>query len=122
MTVISAGGADSEGGTSESVSPVLRHRGQPFASIPEDHALDDHAPQQQNIFQQQNVPNSRCASPAPSWDFSLDESSDSVSNIFHFKNKHIMLHHIYYSVNSYKKNTLYQWMAMEIIFLFFNNC
>lgn len=79
VTVISASGADSGGASSESVSPVLRHRGQPFASIPEDHALDDHEPQQKNVFQQQNLSNSRCASPAPSWDFSLDESSDSVS-------------------------------------------
>lgn len=77
VTVISASGTDPGTGSSDSVSPVPRHRGQPFASIPEDHALDDHSPQN-TTYQQQNIPGSRSSSPAPSWDFSQDESSDSV--------------------------------------------
>lgn len=90
VTVISGSGTDSGSGSSESVSPVPRHRGQPFASIPEDHALDDHEPQQNSVYQQ-NVSGSRCASPAPSWDFSLDESSDSVSLKYFYTH----LSHIY---------------------------
>lgn len=64
-------------------SPVARHRvTQPFASIPEDHALDDNAtaPAQHNHFLQHGASSSRSNSPAPDWDFSQDESSDSVSN------------------------------------------
>lgn len=60
------------------VSPVPRHRGQPFASIPEDHALDD--PPTAPLESERPV-YSRGASPAPSWDFSLDDS-DSVSIFF----------------------------------------
>jgi hypothetical protein len=69
-----------------SVSPVPRHRGQPFAVIPEDHALDDPTAPNQTLIPQNVNSGSRCASPAPSWDFSLEES-DSVSlfdfNILH---------------------------------------
>lgn len=81
VTVVAAGGGESVGTTtSDSVSPVPRHRQtQPFASIPEDHAVDDTNNTLQ--LQQQTISSgaaSRSASPAPSWDFSIDES-DSVS-------------------------------------------
>ncbi|CAH0557199.1 unnamed protein product [Brassicogethes aeneus] len=77
VTVVSS---VSEGTSGGSVSPVPRHRGQPFASIPEDHALDDDpVKNQNNLLQQKSLStSSRCASPAPSWDFSL-EDSDSVN-------------------------------------------
>jgi len=59
------------------VSPVPRHRGQPFASIPEDHALDDSS----TVPVENDQPErSRGSSPEASWDFSLDES-DSVSDL-----------------------------------------
>ncbi|KAK9888384.1 hypothetical protein WA026_000635 [Henosepilachna vigintioctopunctata] len=56
-------------GTTSPVPP--RHRGQPFASIPEDHPLDDTITSVQGVSLSGS---SRCPSPAPSWDFSLEES------------------------------------------------
>ncbi|CAH1970518.1 unnamed protein product [Acanthoscelides obtectus] len=60
----------------------------PFASIPEDHALDDPPPLQppSGGGGQRSRGGSRCASPAPSWDFSLEESSDSVEYFDHWWN------------------------------------
>lgn len=67
VTVVASGGQEEGGASAYPVSPVPRHhRTHPFASIPEDYALDD--PENQK---------NRSASPAPSWDFSND--SDSVS-------------------------------------------
>lgn len=77
VTVVS-GGPSIQEGSAGSVSPVPRHRGQPFASIPEDHALDDNLSPNTTLIQGSLSSSSRCASPAPSWDFSL-EDSDSVS-------------------------------------------
>ncbi|KAL1490411.1 hypothetical protein ABEB36_013112 [Hypothenemus hampei] len=56
------------------VSPVPRHRGQPFASIPEDHALDDppSVPVESEC--------SRGSSPAPSWDFSQEDSDSELGS------------------------------------------
>ncbi|KAL3282851.1 hypothetical protein HHI36_006012 [Cryptolaemus montrouzieri] len=78
VTVVSPSGAvvTEQGQGSGTTSPVPpRHRGQPFASIPEDHPLDDTITSVQGLSLSGS---SRCASPAPSWDFSL-EDSDSVS-------------------------------------------
>lgn len=79
MTVVSTGGATSGEEPTESLSPVSRHRAQqPFASIPEDQALDGSLIEN-NVLQLQSLSNNnRCLSPAPSWDFNLDDSSDSV--------------------------------------------
>nr|XP_022908444.1 5'-AMP-activated protein kinase subunit gamma-2 isoform X3 [Onthophagus taurus] len=51
------------------MSPVPRHRGEQFASIPEDTVLEEPT---HNI----HFSGSRCASPAPSWDFSIDSDSE----------------------------------------------
>nr|CAH7757524.1 unnamed protein product [Callosobruchus chinensis] len=92
-----ASGADDDlhdlgsSGCPETLSPAGgRHRAAhgPFASIPEDHALDDPPPLQppSGGGGQRSRAGSRCASPAPSWDFSLEESSDSDnSNISNTK-------------------------------------
>lgn len=77
VTVVSPSGAvvTEQCQTTGTTSPVPpRHRTQAFASIPEDHALDDTITSVQGV----SYSSSRCASPAPSWDFSLDDS-DSVS-------------------------------------------
>ncbi|KAF7269920.1 hypothetical protein GWI33_017080 [Rhynchophorus ferrugineus] len=83
VTVVQSGGGS--GGTGDHhlppqtcVSPAPRHRNQHFASIPEDQALDD--PPSTTVDNVNNE-SSRGASPAPSWDFSQDDS-DSVSSDF----------------------------------------
>ncbi|XP_060516938.1 5'-AMP-activated protein kinase subunit gamma-3 isoform X2 [Cylas formicarius] len=70
------------GSSQSSASPVPRHRGQPFASIPEDHALDD--PPSQHSQGATPGPfsseSSRAASPVPSWDFSQEESDSELGS------------------------------------------
>lgn len=73
VTVVSSGPEGSELPTSP--VPQRHTRAQhPFASIPEDYAVENTVSSQ---VQQQSI-SSRSASPASSWDFSLEES-DSVS-------------------------------------------
>ncbi|XP_068905121.1 5'-AMP-activated protein kinase subunit gamma-2 isoform X3 [Tenebrio molitor] len=79
VTVVSGGPTVVEVSTG-SVSPVPRHRGQPFAVIPEDHALDDPTAPNQTLIPQNVNSGSRCASPAPSWDFSLEESDSELGS------------------------------------------
>lgn len=84
MTVVNDSGAECH---VESSSPVPRHRGQPFASIPEDHALDSDEESQTEPYKSRlSTPkNSRCASPAPSWDFSQDDSSECAVSVDNFE-------------------------------------
>ncbi|GJQ70368.1 hypothetical protein Trydic_g22800 [Trypoxylus dichotomus] len=67
VTVVTSGPSDE--GFAPPISPGPRHRGEQFASIPEDHVLEEPV--------QKHLSDSRAGSPAPSWDFSND--SDSVS-------------------------------------------
>ncbi|KAK4879544.1 hypothetical protein RN001_007690 [Aquatica leii] len=73
VTVVERG--PSGEGAGPPTSPVPRCRGQPFASIPEDHALDESPIQQYLQYC------SRSASPAPSWDFSNDNSDNMEPNV-----------------------------------------
>ncbi|KAF5297716.1 hypothetical protein FQA39_LY12047 [Lamprigera yunnana] len=68
VTVVASGTSGEGGGPPP--SPVARCRGQPFASIPEDHALEESPIQQYLEYC------SRSASPAPSWDFSYENSNN----------------------------------------------
>ncbi|XP_071053163.1 uncharacterized protein [Onthophagus taurus] len=67
VTVVTTGPSDN--GFNTPMSPVPRHRGEQFASIPEDTVLEEPT---HNI----HFSGSRCASPAPSWDFSIDSDSE----------------------------------------------
>ncbi|KAK9722345.1 hypothetical protein QE152_g19723 [Popillia japonica] len=68
VTVVTSGPSDE--GFAPPISPGPRHRGEQFASIPEDHVLEEPV--------HKHLSDSRSGSPAPSWDFSND--SDSVGS------------------------------------------
>ncbi|KAF5282793.1 hypothetical protein FQR65_LT02790 [Abscondita terminalis] len=84
VTVVERG-APGEG-AGPPTSPVARCRGQPFASIPEDHALDESPIQQYLEYC------SRSASPAPSWDFSNENSDNMEPNVQIQMPQHVMPH------------------------------